>query len=143
MKHIAFSKIQNLGALFCVFAPLRALFCSAQKMITIFLLTLLFSGVTVMAQQNQTATQDTLKAQATPQVEQKDVRIFIDKIEVQGQLEKPQAVFILPGQTPDIDDIQIERSFMKEIFRPVEKRFTYETKYRPEYSKRRKDVIEW
>ena len=67
--------------------------------------------------------------QSTPHISQKDVKLFIDKIEVEGQLEKPQAIFFLPGQTPDIDDIQIERSFMKEIFRPVEKRITYETKY--------------
>lgn len=90
--------------------------------------------------QTQTTTSDTTQSS---QVSQKDVKIFIDKIEVEGQLEKPQAVFILPGQTPDIDDIQIERSFMKEIFRPVEKRVTVETRYKPEYSKKRKDIIEW
>ena len=76
-------------------------------------------------------------------VNQNDVKLFIDKIQVEGRLERPQAVFILPGQTPNIDDIQIERSFMKEIFRPIEKRFTVETKYKPEYTKKRKDVIEW
>jgi hypothetical protein len=79
----------------------------------------------------------------TAKVKQADVKLFIDKIEVEGQLEKPQAVFILPGQTPDIDDIQIERSFMQQIFRPVEKRTTVETKYRAAYTKNRKDVIEW
>ncbi|RQW07296.1 hypothetical protein EH222_07580 [candidate division KSB1 bacterium] len=91
----------------------------------------------------QTRTVQPDSSESMMKVEQKDVRIFIDKIEIEGWLEKPQAVFILPGQTPDIDDIQIERSFMKELFRPVEKRFTVETQYRPEYSKKRRDVIEW
>jgi hypothetical protein len=99
----------------------------------------ILAGV-VAGAQTQTTTSDTTQSS---QVSQKDVKIFIDKIKVEGQLEKPQAVFILPGQTPDIDDIQIERSFMKEIFRPVEKRVTVETRYRPEYSKKRKDIIEW
>ena len=100
---------------------------------------LILASTGVFAQTNATQS-DTLKS---TKVTQNDIKIFIDKIQVEGQLEKPQAVFILPGQTPDIDDIQIERSFMKEIFRPVEKRFTVETKYKPEYSKKRKDVIEW
>lgn len=71
------------------------------------------------------------------------VKLFIDKIEVEGRLEKPQAVFILPGQTPEIDDIVIERSFIKELFRPVEKRTTVETVYRPTDARFRKDVLEW
>ena len=88
---------------------------------------------------------DTAKTPApdASNVQEENVKLFIDKIEVQGRLEKPQAVFILPGQTPTIDDIQIERSFMNEIFRPVEKRTTFETKHKPEKSKSRKDVIEW
>jgi hypothetical protein len=77
------------------------------------------------------------------QLPQNNVKIFIDKIEVEGTLEKPQAVFILPGQTPEIDDILIERSFVKEIFRPVEKRTVFETTYRPESTRSRKDVLEW
>ena len=48
-------------------------------------------------------------------------KILLDKINITGELEKPQAVFILPGNDPDVEDIQIERSFLKEIFRPVEK----------------------
>ncbi len=90
--------------------------------------------------QNKSAATDTTQ---TAKVKQEYFKLLIDKIEVEGQLEKPQAVFILPGQTPDIDDIQIERSFMQDIFRPVEKRTTVETKYRAAYTKKRKDVIEW
>jgi len=82
-------------------------------------------------------------AQQQAPVEKKDVKLFIDKIEIEGRLEKPQVMLFLPGQTPEIDDIQIDRSFMKDIFRPVEKRITVETKYRTEYSKNQKSVIEW
>lgn len=78
-----------------------------------------------------------------PDIKENDVKLFIDKIEIEGRLEKPQAVFILPGQTPEIDDIPIERSFLSEIFRPVEKKKTVETKYAPQEKKMRKDVIEW
>ncbi|MBN1482659.1 hypothetical protein EH223_11750 [candidate division KSB1 bacterium] len=101
---------------------------------------LLISSVSLSAQTESTISDTT---QAISHVKQSDAKLFIDKIEVEGQLEKPQAVFILPGQTPAIDDIQIERSFLNEIFRPIEKKHTIETKYKPEYLKKRKDVIEW
>ena len=86
-------------------------------------------------QQNQEA--------GKPDIQNNDVKLFIDKIEVEGRLEKPQVMLFLPGQTPEIDDIQIERSFMKNIFRPVEKRITVETKFRAEYTSKQKSVIEW
>ncbi len=107
-----------------------------------FIFLLLFMCGFAFAQSTSDSTQ-TPAASDTSQVQAENVKLFIDKIEVEGRLEKPQAVFILPGQTPTIDDIQIERSFMKEIFRPVEKRTTFETKYNPQTTKSRKDVIEW
>ena len=80
----------------------------------------------------------------TPELEDTDVKLFVDKIEVNGQLEKPQALFFLPGSTPDIDDIQIEHSFFTEIFRPVEKRGRIQTKISTEpANKDRKDYIPW
>ena len=78
-----------------------------------------------------------------PDVTRDDTRMFIDKIEVKGELEKPQAVFFLPGQTPEIDDISIERSFFNEIFRPIDKQSVAETKYTPPETQIRRDVIEW
>ncbi|RMD87923.1 MAG: hypothetical protein D6813_12885 [Calditrichaeota bacterium] len=51
----------------------------------------------------------------------KQLKIFLDKIEILGRVEKPQTVFILPGNDPTVDDITIDRSFFKQIFRPVEK----------------------
>lgn len=47
-------------------------------------------------------------------------RIFLDKIEVLGTVAKPQALFILPGSDPTIEGLSIDRSFFKEIFRPVQ-----------------------
>lgn len=48
-------------------------------------------------------------------------RMFLDKVEVLGALAKPQALFIIPGQDPKVDGIEIDRSFFREIFRPYEK----------------------
>lgn len=50
-------------------------------------------------------------------------KILLDKIEVLGSLAKPQAIFIIPGSDPQVDDIRIDRSFFMDIFRPVEKDF--------------------
>lgn len=49
----------------------------------------------------------------------KSARVFLDKIEVFGTVAKPQALFILPGTDPTVDGLTIDRSFFKEIFRPV------------------------
>jgi hypothetical protein len=51
----------------------------------------------------------------------KNVRVFLDKIEVLGSIAKPQALFIIPGSDPKVEGIQIDRSFFREIFRPMEK----------------------
>ena len=45
----------------------------------------------------------------------------MDRIEILGRIEKPQTVFIIPGKDDTINDIQIDRSFFREIFRAVEK----------------------
>jgi hypothetical protein len=68
----------------------------------------------------QAAAPDTLPA---PVIDEsgKNVRIFLDKVEVLGSIAKPQALFIIPGNDPKVDGIQIDRSFFREIFRPVEK----------------------
>ena len=121
----------------------------------IFIITILFSlPVMLFAQTANVLTrefaQDTVATdtpsvtqEKSPDLQDNDLKLFIDKIEVNGQLEKPQAMFILPGSTPDIDDIQIEHSFFKEIFRPVEKRGRIQTKITTDPSKDRKDYIPW
>ncbi len=68
----------------------------------------------------QAAAADTLPAPVIDE-DGKNVRIFLDKVEVLGSVAKPQALFILPGNDPKVDGIQIDRSFFREIFRPMEK----------------------
>ncbi len=51
----------------------------------------------------------------------KEVKLFLDKIEILGRIDKPQTVFIVQGKDPTVDDIRIDRSFFREIFRKVEK----------------------
>lgn len=48
-------------------------------------------------------------------------RIFMKNIEVLGTIAKPQALFIIPGRDPQVDGIEIDRSFFRDIFRPLEK----------------------
>ncbi len=73
--------------------------------------------------QEKTAAPDTAAVSPEAELEKKadKVRIFLDKIEILGRIEKPQTVFIIPGRDPSVDDIHIDRSFFKEIFRSVEK----------------------
>ncbi len=70
-------------------------------------------------------------------------RLFLDKIEVEGKLEKPQAIFIIPGGDPEIDDIEIKRSFFEEIFRPVAPSAHLGLKQKPSSTSKRKDVFPW
>ena len=81
-------------------------------------------------------------AQTSAPVIDENNKVFLDKIEIEGRLEKPQAVFIIPGSNPEIDDINIERAFFNEIFRPVE-RTGRATASRAAPGQERKDVIPW
>lgn len=69
--------------------------------------------------------------------------MLLDKIEVIGELEKPQAVFIIPGKNPEIDDIRIKRSFFTNIFRKVERRGRIVSKIQTQPTEDRKDYIPW
>lgn len=77
------------------------------------------------AQKPAQLTPDQLKKLPEPDVSKagKRARILLDKIEILGTVAKPQAIFIIPGSNPQVDDIKIDRSFFLEIFRPVEKDF--------------------
>lgn len=55
------------------------------------------------------------------EISRQSVKIFLEKIEVLGQVARPQAVFIVPGSDPTVDDIKLDRSFFQEIFRKVER----------------------
>jgi hypothetical protein len=81
-----------------------------------------FSTTASVAQQasaSAPAAADTLPAPVIND-EASNVRVFVNKIEVIGTIAKPQALFIIPGRDPKVDGIQIDRSFFREIFRPME-----------------------
>jgi hypothetical protein len=75
--------------------------------------------------------------------DEESFKLFLDKIEVEGKLEKPQAIFIIPGSDPEIDDIQIQRSFFEEIFRVVEPAGRIGLRQKPSSTSKRKDVFPW
>jgi len=54
-------------------------------------------------------------------VSDKDIKLFLNQIEIYGQIAKPQTVFIIPGTDPRVDGLRIDRHFFSHIFRPVEK----------------------
>ena len=59
-------------------------------------------------------------------------KLFLDKIEIKGWIAKPQMVYIIPGTDPKVDDIVIDRSFIDEIMKPLDKD-TFERKYNKEH----------
>ncbi len=96
----------------------------AKFKITALLLFLLFLGSTAaLSQETKSAPRDTTRAEDDANLDKKksDVKIFLDKIEILGRIERPQTVFILPGNDPAVDDIHLDRSFFKEIFRFIDK----------------------
>lgn len=91
----------------------------------------------------QTQEQSQLPVAPPPELKENNVRLLLDKIEITGQLEKPQAVFIVPGSSPEIDDIEINRSFFEEIFRPIDKKGRVTTKISQQPQSERKNLIPW
>ena len=93
------------------------------KLLVIFIFMLIaFLAVPVFAQERVSVKQDSIQRAVDLDLKTKksDVKIFLDKIEILGRIEKPQTVFIIPGKNPIVDDIQIDRSFFREIFRTIE-----------------------
>lgn len=88
----------------------------------VFLFSVLFCAA-AFSQESKSAGRDTTRIEDDANLDKKksDVKIFLDKIEILGRIERPQTVFILPGKDPTVDDIQLDRSFFKEIFRLIEK----------------------
>lgn len=90
---------------------------------------LLLSGLSGAAHAQQKAAPDTASHAALqdttliPAVDEAAAasRIFMKNIEVLGTIAKPQALFIIPGRDPQVDGIEIDRSFFRDIFRPLEK----------------------
>lgn len=84
---------------------------------------LLLNVAPCLAQEKGTAASDSTRDNRKFDVEKrkKEHSIFLDKIEILGKIEKPQTAFIIQGKDPTIDDIEIDRSFFHQIFRPVER----------------------
>lgn len=94
---------------------------------------------TASAQEKTKAPQEKITAPDTAAIVEPTIndstqraRLFLDKIEVLGTIAKPQALFILPGNDPEVEGLQIDRSFFREIFRPVEWEYFQQT-LRPEH----------
>ncbi len=81
---------------------------------------------------------DKKNSKGDPLVGDQEVRIFLDKIEVLGQIDRPQAVYVVLGSDPRVDDIGLDRSFFKEIFRPVDKASVEKS-----LTRRSRDYIPW
>ncbi len=93
------------------------------ELVVIFVFTLIAGLATpVFAQEVVSIKQDSIQKAVDLDLKTKisDVKIFLDKIEILGRIERPQTVFIIPGKNPTVDDIQIDRSFFKEIFRKID-----------------------
>jgi len=83
-------------------------------------------------QSQQNVIQDTSKVN-------KRIKLLLRQIEVRGWIEKPQMVYVVPGVNPEIDDILLDRSFLDEILRPLDK----EKFEKQKLILRRKVVIPW
>ncbi|NIR50961.1 hypothetical protein GWO43_20280 [candidate division KSB1 bacterium] len=96
---------------------------SLKPLLFVFGFYFFFVGTGLTQETTQPAQEDSVRKQPDMNLQEKQERlkIFLDKIEILGRIEKPQTVFILPGNDPAVDDIMIDRSFFKEIFRSVEK----------------------
>ncbi len=68
----------------------------------------------------------------------KTLKLLLDKIEVQGWIDRPQMVYVVPGINPEIDDIILDRSFLDEILRPLDK-----DKFEKQKVIAKKTIIPW
>ena len=81
----------------------------------ILVLVIVFSAIA----QNPKAEKSELSDNTVKQTE--DGVEILDAVKIYGSIEKPQTVFIIPGKDPQVEDVEIKRSFLKEIYRKVEK----------------------
>jgi hypothetical protein len=118
------------------------------KFLTLFIWILLFAELPAQeaskpARPDSTGVAQAALVPADSSQSEASTRLFLDKIEVEGRLEKPQAVFIIPGVDPEIDDVKIERSFFEDIFRPIERKGRIAARPAPGQAGDRKDVLPW
>lgn len=99
----------------------RKLFAVLFTAILGLLLLFCFTSPSIAQQKSQESKASTEKEDLELEKKKENIKIFLEKIEILGRIEKPQTVFIIPGTDPTADDIQIDRSFFREIFRSIEK----------------------
>jgi len=78
------------------------------------------------------------KQNPTKGVSQKAKKLFLDQIEIRGWIAKPQMVYVIPGVDPKVDDIVIDRSFIDEITKPIDK-----DSFEKKYAREQKTLIPW
>ena len=64
---------------------------------------------------------DTIAAVQDTTQKAESLKLLLDQMEIQGWVDKPQMVYVVPGVNPEVDDIVLERSFIDEILRPLNK----------------------
>ena len=85
----------------------------------------------------QDQTKPTPTVQDTTQ-KAKSLKLLLKHMEIEGWVEKPQMVYVVPGINPKVDDIVLERSFLDEILRPLNK-----DEFEKQNAIRRKSNILW
>jgi len=81
--------------------------------VILFVLIFQFVGQETFAKQATAGDDAQNQASEQKSVDDKAMKIFLDKIEIYGRIAKPQTVFIIPGTDPRVNGIRIEKS--KEI----------------------------
>lgn len=87
-----------------------------KLMLLVFTIALFVNNASLFA---QTETKD--KKQEKGDIKKTNTKILLDKIEITGKIEKPQTAFIIQGQEQAVEDIHIDRSFFREMFRKIER----------------------
>ncbi len=104
----------------------------------VFALLILLIPAVCLAQEKPKKKQKKAIQSKTAGISQETKKLFLNKIEIKGWIAKPQMVYIIPGSDPKVDDIVIDRSFIDEIMKPIDKD-TFERKY----NKKQETLIPW
>ena len=108
-----------------------------NKSVFMVLACLFFVGYSNGFAQGKATKQNTAKQKAAPGKEQ--LKLMLDQIEIRGWIERPQTILVVPGVNPEVDGIGLDRSFVNEIMRPLDK-----DKFEKQKTRRRKEkVIPW
>jgi|Deesub1362B_J571_1020462.scaffolds.fasta_scaffold27993_2 hypothetical protein len=92
----------------------RKLYFAGMFLIFFITITTVLEAKEPSIQIQQKTVQDTTR-------QKKSLKLLLEEIEVQGWIEKPQMVYVVPGINPEVDDIVLDRSFIDEILKPLDK----------------------